>query len=222
VKLGSGGVIEIWMAYFLAAVVASGIVIAAGWRSRHARGLPVARGRYEIPDDPLWGDSEIDPGVSEVTADVGASIRRALKRMAPVMAAQSVKVDVAAPSGLLGRMRGAVLADLVEELLTAAIHGVPGSRLLLTAALHGDRIHIGITDDAAGADHAARAAGVRGLMERVALRGGSLTIDVRPAEGTTMTLRLAAANDAWQDRASEGLSEPAAHAPAKAGGAAPL
>ena len=166
-----------------------------------------------IPDDPLWGDSAIDPGPSDVTADVGASIRLALKRMAPVMAAQSVKVDVAASSGLLGRMRGAVLADLVEELLTAAIHGAPGSRLLLTAAPHGDRIHVGITDDAPGADHAARAAGVRGLMERVALRGGSLTIDVRPAEGTTMTMRFAAANDAWQDRASEqpneGLPEPA-------------
>jgi hypothetical protein len=35
-------------------------------------------------------------------------------------------------------------------------------------------------------------ADVRGLMERVALRGGTLDVDVRPAEGTTMTLRIAA------------------------------
>jgi hypothetical protein len=43
-----------------------------------------------------------------------------------------------------------------------------------------------------GADAAVRRAGVRGLMERVAMRGGALDVDVRPAEGTTMTLRLPA------------------------------
>jgi hypothetical protein len=127
--------------------------------------------------------------------------------LVPVMATQSVKVDVAAPSGLLGRMRGAVLADLLEELLAAAIHGAPGGRLLLTAAPHGDHIHVGITDDVPGADPAIRAAGVRGVMERVALRGGSLDIHVRPAEGTTMTLRFAAAIEALQDRASKHASE---------------
>jgi signal transduction histidine kinase len=111
--------------------------------------------------------------------------------MAPVMATRSMKVDVAVQSGLLGRMRGTVLADLVAELLTAAIHGAPGSRLLLTAAAHGDRVHVRVTDDLAGADPAVRAAGVRDLMQRVALRGGSLNIDVRPAEGTTLTLRFA-------------------------------
>jgi hypothetical protein len=194
-------------------MAASGVVVAAGWRSRHAGGLAAARDRYGVPNDPLWGDPEIDVsedvGASEAPADVGAGIRLALKRMAPVMATQSVKVDVAAPSGLLGRMRGAVLADLLDELLTAAIHGAPAGRLLLTAAVHGDRIHVSVTDDMPGADPSVRAASVRRLMERVALRGGSLDIDVRPADGTTMTLRFAAANGVWQDRASEGLPEPA-------------
>jgi hypothetical protein len=190
------------MTYFLAALAASGFVIAAGWRSRRARGLAVVRDRNEIPNDPLWGDPEIDAGASESPADVGAAIRLALKRMAPVITAQSVKVDVAAPSGLLGRMRGAALADLLEELLTAAIHGAPAGRLLLTAAAHGDRIHVGVTDDVPGADPAVRAAGIRGMKDRVALRGGSLDINVRPAEGTTVTLRFAAADKAWQDRAA--------------------
>jgi hypothetical protein len=197
------------MTYILVAVAASGIVIVAGWRSRHTRGQVAAPDRYGVPNDPLWGDPEIDVRDSEAPADVGGAIRLALKRMAPVMATQSVKVDVAAPSGLLGRMRGAVLADLLEELLTAAIHGAPGGRLLLTAAPHGDHIHVGITDDVPGVDPAVRAARVRGLMERVALRGGSLDIDVRPADGTTMTLRFAAATEAFQDRASEGPPEPA-------------
>ena len=183
----------IWLAYLLAAAIVSGMVIAAGWRSRHVHGLAAGRDGFGLPNDPLWGDPEIDLNASEASADVGGAIRLALKRLAPVMAAQSVKVDVAAPSGLFGRMRGAALADILEELLTAAIHGAPDSRLLLTAAIHGDRIHVGVTDDVPGADPALRVASVRGLMAHVALRGGSLDVDVRPAEGTTMTLRLASA-----------------------------
>jgi hypothetical protein len=38
-------------------------------------------------------------------------------------------------------------------------------------------------------------------MERVAMRGGALDVDVRPAEGTTMTLRLGAVSEDRQDRA---------------------
>ena len=217
----------IWTAYFLAAVAASGVVVATGWRSRRAQGLAAMRDSDGIPDDPLWSDPEIDVGASDAQADVGGAIRQALKRMAPVMATQSVKVDVAAPSGMLGRMRGAALVDLLEELLAAAIHGAPGGRLLLTAANRGDRIHVGITDDLPGTDPAVRAARIRGLMERVALRGGSLDIEVRLAEGTTMTLRFASATGAWQDRASEhaskGPPEPASRATCmRTTGAAPL
>jgi hypothetical protein len=200
------------MVYFLAAMAASGMVIAAGWRSRYARRFAAMQDRQGMPADPLWGDPEIDIGASEARVDVAGAIRLAVKRLAPVMQDRLVKVDVAAPSGLLGRMRGAVLADILEELLTVAIHGAQAGRLLLTAAMHGDRIYIGITDDVPETDPAVRAARIRGVMERVALRGGFLDIDVHPAEGTTMTLRLAAVTDERpeaKDRASEGLPESA-------------
>jgi glucose-6-phosphate-specific signal transduction histidine kinase len=111
------------------------------------------------------------------------------------MASQSVQADIAVPFGLSVRMRSAALADLLEDLLAAAIHSAPASRLLMTAATHGDYVHIGITDDMPGADPAVRQGSVRGLMERVALRGGALDINVRVNEGTTMTLRLAAAGE---------------------------
>ena len=45
-----------------------------------------------------------------------------------------------------------------------------------------------------GADPAMRQAMLRSQMERAALRGGTLDVEVRPAEGTTITLRLAAAD----------------------------
>lgn len=199
--------VTIWLAYLLAAAVVSGLVIATGWRSRRVQGLAAAQKPHGLPDDPLWADPEIDLDASETQVDVGGAIRLALKRLAPVMTSRSVKIDVAAPFGLTGRMRGAVLTDLLEELLTAAVHGAPGGRLLLTATLHGDRIHVSVTDDVPGADPALRAADARGLMERVALRGGSLDIEVRPAEGTTMILRFAAVPDE-ADTAGRTLSEP--------------
>jgi hypothetical protein len=195
------------MAYFLAAVAASCIFIVAGWRSRQVSGLAVTQGRYGSAVDPLWGDTEID--VDSPHADVGASLRLALKRLAPVMASQSVQAEVAAQSGLTVRMRGTALTDLLEEFLTASIHGAPASRLLLTATPHGDRVYVAATDDMPGADQTVRLGSVRGLIERIALRGGALDVNVRPAEGTTMTLRLAAATEEPADTMDLPALEPA-------------
>jgi hypothetical protein len=183
------------MMYFLAAVAASGIFVAAGWHSKRAQGKAAAQGWHGLPFDPLWGEAELDVDASGAYADAGAAIRLVLKRLAPLMASQSVQAEIACPSGLRVRMRSATLADLLEELLAASIHAAPASRLLMTAATHGERIHVGITDDMPGADPAVRLGSVRGLMERVALRGGALDVNVRPTEGTTMTLRLTAATE---------------------------
>jgi hypothetical protein len=203
------------MTYVLAAMAASGVFVVAGWRSKHARGVAAARNWEGLPIDPLWGQEEAHFDVSDVPADAGAAIRLVLKRLAPVMASQSVQAEIAAASGLLVRMKGAALAELLEELLTAAIHNAPASRLLMTATKRVDRIYISITDDMPGADPAVRLGSIRGLMERVALRGGTLDVNVRPAEGTTMTLRLAALseNDAP-------VLEPAAGAAVRADGLA--
>lgn len=184
------------MTYFVAAFAASGIFIIAGWRSRQSANPPTASGRYTLPHDPLWGETETD--LSAAQADAGAMVRLAVKRLAPVLASQSVHAEVAAPQGLMVRMRGAALADLLEDLLAAAIHGAPTSRILLTATARGDHVEIAVIDDMPNSDPAIRMARVRSLMERVAMRGGALDVDVRPAEGTTMTLRLGAA---WTERA---------------------
>jgi signal transduction histidine kinase len=185
-------VITIWMAYFVVAVVASCVFLVAGWRSKQAHGFTAARSGHGLPHDPLWDEAEIDLSESQDQADAGAALRLALERLAPVMASRSVQADVAAAFGLRVRMRGAVLADLIEEMLSAAIHAAPASRILLTAAARNEHIAICITDDIPNADPEVRRAGVRGVMERAAMRGGALTVDVRPEEGTTMTLRLSA------------------------------
>jgi signal transduction histidine kinase len=114
----------------------------------------------------------------------------ALKRLAPLMANLSVQADIAASFGLMVRMRGAALVELLEEMLTVVVHAAPVSRILLTAAADGPNISISMSDDIPNADQDVRRASVRGLMKRVAMRGGALDVDVHPGEGTTMTLRL--------------------------------
>jgi hypothetical protein len=188
-------VITIWLTYFVGAAAASVVFLVAGWRSKQAQGFTSARSGQALPYDPLWNEADIDPSESKPQADAGAALRLALKRLAPVMANRSVQADVAASFGLLVRMRAAALADLLEEMLAAAVHAAPASRILLTAGAQGGSIAICITDDIPNADPHVRKACVRGLMERVAMRGGALDVHVRPDEGTTMTLRLSSVAD---------------------------
>jgi hypothetical protein len=202
-------VFTLWMTYLLAAVAASGVFIVAGWRSKRVSVAASMRGPNAVSADPLWDEAEIDLAAPHSAADVAAAMHLALKRLAPIIANQLVYAEVAALPGLLVRMRGAALADLLEDFVAAAIHAAPASRLLLTAAAYGDQICVGVTDDVPGADPAIRAGSIRSLMERVALHGGALDVDVRPAEGTTMTLRLSAAGTKWQGKASRALPGPA-------------
>ena len=88
-----------------------------------------------------------DTASTQSLGDVAQSTHIALKRLAPVMISQSVRIDVAVPPGLLVRMRGPALADLMEELLAAAIDIAPASMLLLTATMRGDRVYISLSDD---------------------------------------------------------------------------
>jgi hypothetical protein len=188
------------MTYLVGAAAASVVFLVAGWRSKQAQGFAAAGSRYRLSYDPLWNDVDIDAPASKPQADAGAALRLALKRLAPVMANRSVQADIAASFGLLVRMRATALADLLEEMLAAVIHAAPASRILLTAGVNDGSVAICMTDDIPNADPEIRRAGVRGLMERVAMRGGALDVHVLPNEGTTMTLRLSSVAEIAEDR----------------------
>jgi signal transduction histidine kinase len=186
-------VITIWIIYFLAAAVASIVFLFAGWQSKQAPGFSPLRDGHLQP-------AEIDLSETNLQADAGAALRLALKRLSPLMANLSVQADIAASFGLMVRMRGAALVELLEEMLTVVVHAAPVSRILVTAAADGANISISMSDDIPNADQEVRRASVRGLMKRVAMRGGALDVDVQPGEGTTMTLRLSCEDR--EDRAS--------------------
>ncbi len=182
------------MTYLIAGAVASALFVAAGWRSHRTAGASSSYRRMglgmhiALPDD-VQGAA--DGGAAG--DDVSAAVYLALARLSSVIASQSVKVDVAVRPGLKAGMRPAALADMLEELLAVALQAAPASRMLLTAVADGDRVAINVMDDMPGGDPAIRLSRVRTLKQRVALQGDSLGVDVRPNEGTTMTLRLACA-----------------------------
>lgn len=177
------------MAYLGVAVTASALFAAAGWRSRQ-----VFHASISNVDNLLdMSSPSADTVADQSFADVADAIQVAIKRLMPVITSQSIHVDIAAREGLMVRMRAPALADLMEELLASVIHSAPASMLLWTAAARGDRIYISLSDDMPNADPAIRQSQVRNLTERIAMRGGALDINVRSDEGTTTTLRLAAA-----------------------------
>jgi hypothetical protein len=198
------------MTYLIAGAASSVLFVAAGWRSHRAVGTssPYVRlglGMHiSLPDDvPGPANPDVAP-----ENDVSAAIYLALARLSAVIASQSVKIDVAVRPGLKVGLRGAALADTLEELLAAALQAAPACRMLLTAAADGDRIDINVTDDMPGGDPAVRLGRIKTLKQRVAMRGDSLTVHVSPKEGTTMTLRLARG----ADRAAEQVPDKATRA----------
>lgn len=201
--------ITIGLAYLLTAVAASVLFIIAGWRTKRLQTKIAARARSSYPAGPLPGEAGTSTNEMDAEADTGLALRTALERVAPMIASQSVHAAVVAPAGLRARMGTAVLVELLEELVAAAVRCAPTRRLLLTAASAGDCIQVAITDDLPGADAANRLASVRGLMDRLARRGGALDVQVKPHEGTTMTVRLIAAGTGATDNRSEASIRPA-------------
>ncbi len=205
---GSYIVITIWMAYLMAAVLASGVFLLAGWRSKQAHGHYATRTQHGFPHDPLWDAAATKSVEPSHHADAAAALRLALKRLAPVMKTRFVQAELAADFGIHVQMHSAALADLLEEMLGAVIHAAPASRILLTVTEFGQHVGISVTDDIPNADVEVRRSAVRRLMERVALRGGLLDITACPDEGTTMTLRLASAADRPVSQARSGSVKP--------------
>jgi hypothetical protein len=196
--------------YVLAAAAACTVFVVAGWRGRSSRGLHAGNAWAGIPNDPLWAEDEIDMTAPDRQADVAGAIHAALRRLSPVLTQRPMKIEIAASPGLRVRMEAVVLTELILEALTIAIDRSPASGILVTGARHGDRVHIGITDDRAGANAASQSENLETLTGRVALLGGSLDIDVHSTEGTTMTLRLAMAVEPRPDAPHQPVPELAA------------
>jgi len=85
------------------------------------------------------------------------------------------------------------LFRILQEALTNVIRHAGAHTVDLRLALEGDRLRLSISDDGRGFQPAAVSShsfGLVGMRERVLMLGGSLDIDSRPGEGTTLTVSV--------------------------------
>jgi len=200
------------MTYFFSATLALALFVFVGWQRRRTHTRAASAGLF-VNVTAVSTDFIPEQSPAVVAAGVGL----ALKRLTPVLNRRGIRADVAVHPDLLVGLSGDALADLLEQLFAAAIHHPQAGRMVVTAASDGGQVSISVTDDTAGADPDARAGSVRALAERATLRGGTLEITIRRAQGTTMTLRLAAAPghpgataDKTDDEPLQGVTAPRA------------
>jgi hypothetical protein len=178
------------MLLVLLAILVCGIFLAAGRR----QGRPVnqeAGGAigYRI----RLGQSATRSRHRSNIFDVDAELHDIVAWVRPLAARQFVRFDIATQPDLLIRADAAVVRDVLADMIAAAIDSAVGGSVLLTAMRLGTRIHISISDDSPAPIRGRREADLRPAMQKIALRGGSLEVDLRAGEGTITTLRLPAA-----------------------------
>jgi signal transduction histidine kinase len=87
---------------------------------------------------------------------------------------------------------------IVQEAVSNCARHARPTKVRVTVAPRGDVLHVEIADDGCGFDVAevsARArtgesVGLMGMRERAELAGGSLRVDSRPGQGTTVTAEI--------------------------------
>jgi signal transduction histidine kinase len=128
-----------------------------------------------------------------VLDDLGleAAIRWLVKKYEP--AGLNVSVDV---RGLEGRLPGHIeitVFRMVQEACTNTVKHANAKSLQVRVIRQGDRIAVDVADDGQGiAPGKGRSAGMglAGLQERVALAGGTLTVESEPGAGTRLHAEL--------------------------------
>ncbi len=119
--------------------------------------------------------------------------------LAPALSslAERSPLPVELASSIDRRLPGPVEATayfVVAEALTNATRHAEASRVTIAAGIQDDRLRIEIVDDGRGGATADGGSGLRGLEDRVAALGGTLSIDSPADAGTRLTIELPCAS----------------------------
>ena len=151
--------------------------------TRRRRRLAPAEAGRSWPDRGDFAGEAVD--LSRLLPDVAESLM-------PLAQELGTRIQFAVSPGRTVRAHAGGLAAAVRETMETAIRAAPGGAVLVSVLPLGQQIHIAVTDDSPHADRAAREALARGAEAAIALRGGSVAVEIRPGQGTTVTLRLPA------------------------------
>jgi signal transduction histidine kinase len=174
---------------FLFAVAAPFIL--AVWVARnHRRQAPMRGGTIprEVAEGAVLG---LTRAVSEAqTLDLEAELGAGMEALEGLALARFVRLELAVGQGATVRIDAVVLRAVLRSILGSAIRSTADGQVLVTALALGSQMHIRIIDDGVDADQTSREIMLREAGELLALQGGSLAVEARPGQGTTVTIRL--------------------------------
>ena len=138
------------------------------------------------------------------TIDLEQAVRTVADAVGDLSRARSVRVELAIRPGTKVRVDPNALRFALRSTVMNAICATPGGQVLIAATTLGSQLHVRITDDGANADQLAREGLARGATALIALQGGSIAIEARPGQGTTVTVRLPLPGDQGSSPGDQG------------------
>ena len=124
------------------------------------------------------------------TIELETAVRAAADALTHLARADWVRIDFAVARGMMVYVNPSALRTALQETMLTAIRATPGGHVLITAQVLGSQLHIRVTDDGPDTDQPYREALARGAEAVIALQGGSVNVDARSGQCTTVTLRL--------------------------------
>lgn len=147
-----------------------------------------------MPDAPLAvGQVEPHPPQnSQVAAgvDVEAEAHAVLRSLTGIAAERRVRLELALQPHLIVSIDPATFREVLAALLTHSIHAATNSRVLLGAMGHAGWVQVAVVDEGISADQLTQEADLAPARQLALLQGGTVEVDCRSGEGTTVLLRL--------------------------------
>jgi signal transduction histidine kinase len=153
------------------------------------------------------GADLLDLCLGSGAVDLDAALREVAAELDPAACLRWVRVQLAVGAAMIVPVDPSVLRMALRNIMLGAINAAPGGQVLITAAILGRQLHIGIIDDGPGIDQQAREISMRQTEALIALQGGSIAIEARPGRGTAVTIRLPMPASAEQE-ASDSMQLP--------------
>jgi hypothetical protein len=132
----------------------------------------------------------IDTCFTAESLDLEAEARAAADAAIGLARENFVRIRLAVKPGTNLRVEPEALRTALRTIVDTAVRATPGGQVLLTGMVVGTQVHVRVVDDGVKTDQALRESLVREAGSLIALQGGSIAVETRPGQGTTVTIRL--------------------------------
>jgi len=165
-------------------------------------GLTLRHAQHQLGSDDLGARQTLDGAVAEVAAaidelrELAHGLRPALLQaglgaaLRDLASRAPVPVDVAATGDRYPPDVEAAAYFVACEGLTNAVKHAGAEHIQLQVARHDGSLVVSVADDGVGGAAVGRGSGLTGLSDRVAARGGNLSVDSVLGRGTRLTAEL--------------------------------